>query len=96
MFFKNRRAAASESVPETSLIDDEIARATRVDHGRYTILVMPRQLHNGNWIVRVALEERLPDGPRRYDFAGPMSEHSSEEDARRAGVENATRRLDNP
>ena len=94
MFFKKRSASPPESLQSGSLTADDLAAATRADHKRYTILAVPSQLHNGNWIVRLTLEQSLPDGPRRYDFAGPMVEYPSEEDARRGGVEHAKNRLD--
>ena len=94
MFFKKRSSAAAPTVPEASPTDDDFAGATRVDYQGYTIVVLPRMLHSGNWIARIYLEQSRPDGLRRYDFAGPMSEYSSEEDARRAGIEHAKARLD--
>ncbi len=66
----------------------------RVTHGRYTVIPKAKLLHNGNWIVEIVLEEPRADGRRQYDFFGPMSEHSSEEDARRVGVQHAIDRLD--
>ncbi len=94
MFFKKRSPPPPEPHQSGSLTDDDLAAATRAEHKSYTIIAVPRQLHNGNWIVRLNLEESLPDGPRRYDFMGPMAEYGSEEDARRGGVEYAKKRLD--
>ncbi len=94
MFFKKRSSSPPEPPQSGLLTDDDLADAIRVDHKSYAIIALPKQLHNGNWIVRLILEEPLPDGPRRYDFAGPMAEYGSEEDARHGGVEYAKRRLD--
>ena len=94
MLFKKRQSSPPEPILDSSLSEDDIAQSTRVDHKGYTIMAMPRQLHNGNWIVRVVLEEGRPEGPRRYDFAGPMAEYPSEQEARDAGIEHATKRLD--
>ena len=94
MFFRKRSATPPPTMPEASLTDDELAGATRVDHKAYTIVVLPRMLHNGNWIARIYLEQSRPDGLRRYYFAGPMSEYPSEEDARSAGVEHTKARLE--
>ena len=73
---------------------DGVPEEHRVAHGRFTIIPKTKQLHNGNWIVDIVLEETRTEGSRRYDFFGPMTEHSSEEVARRAGVEHAIDRLD--
>ncbi len=90
-----RKSASPAEVPlDEPLGDRDVAGATRAEHGGYTLLALPRQLHNGSWIVRIVLEEARPDGPRRYDFMGPMTEFSSEAQAREAGIEYAKKRLD--
>jgi hypothetical protein len=73
---------------------DGIPEEHRVTHGRYTVIPKTKLLHNGNWIVEIVLEESRAEGRRQYDFFGPMSEYSSAEEARRAGVEHAIGRLD--
>ena len=94
MFFKKRSASPPEPPQSDLLAAADLADAKRVDYKSYAIIPVPKRLHNGNWIVRLILEESLPDGPRRYDFAGPMAEYESEEDARQGGVEYAKKRLD--
>ena len=94
MLFRRKSSPPPEVSLTEPLGDSDVAGATRVEHGRYTILALPRQLHNGKWIVRIVLEEARPDGPRRYDFAGSMAEFSSESQARDAGIEYAKKRLD--
>ena len=74
---------------------DAVPESHRVTHGRYTVIPKTKQLHNGNWIVAIVLQEERADGSRRlYDFFGPMTEHGSEEEARRVGVEHAVERLE--
>ena len=73
---------------------DAVPEEHRVAHGRYTVIPKAKLLHNGNWIVEIVLEETRTEGSRRYDLFGPMSEHSSEEEARRVGVEHAIDRLE--
>ena len=94
MLFRKKASAPAETPVDDSLGDSDVAGATRAEHGGYTVLALPRQLHSGNWIVRIVLEEARADGPRRYDFMGPMTEFSSEVQAREAGIEYAKKRLD--
>jgi hypothetical protein len=92
MFFK-KRSAVPDAV-EGQLPDLDIPESERVTHGAYTIIPRTKQLHNGNWIVEIILEEEREDGRRRYDFAGPMAEYPSQDQARRAGVDHAIGRLE--
>jgi hypothetical protein len=98
MIFKKRESKPVGWDPETGSIDpfdvDDVPQAHRVAHRNYTIIPKTKQLHNGKWIVEIVLEEERPEGNRRYDFFGPMTEFSSEEEAREAGVEHAKARLD--
>jgi hypothetical protein len=93
MFFKKRPAAPEGPALDGSLPDLEIPESERVVHGSHTIIPRTKQLHNGNWIVEIILEEEHSDGRRRYDFAGPMAEYPSQDEARRAGVDHAIERL---
>ena len=95
MFFKKKRSTEPPQQPVApGVSSDDVPESHRVGHGRFTILPAAKQLHNGNWIVSIVLEETTPEGPRRYDFFGPMTEYPSEEDARAAGVKHAIARLD--
>ncbi len=95
MFFKKQRpASTSPDLGPARLVDEEIPESEKVAHGAYAIITRPKMLHNGNWIVRIILEEKRPDGPRQYDFLGPMSEYASEEEARKAGVDHAIEQLE--
>lgn len=96
MLFKKRDKEPIAPEPAASDIFgvDEVPEAHRVAHGRYTIIPKTKHLHNGNWIVAIVLQEKREDGNRLYDFFGPMTEHASEEEARRAGVEHAVQRID--
>ncbi len=96
MLFKKRDPQPSGPDPAADDVFevDEVPESHRVTHGRYTVIPKTKQLHNGNWIVDIVLQEEQEDGNRLYDFFGPMSEHASEEEARRAGVEHAIERLD--
>lgn len=100
MIFKKRESKPGGWDPETAPADpfevDDVPQSHRVAHRGYTIIPKTKQLHNGNWIVEIVLEEERPDGNRRYDFFGPMTEYNSEEEARQAGVEHAKGRLDSP
>jgi hypothetical protein len=95
MFFKKKTAADAPSESLTPAISvDDIPESQRVRHGQFTVIPVTKQLHNGSWIASIVLEKATEEGPRRYDFFGPMTEYPSEEDARVAGVEHAVRRLD--
>ena len=96
MLFKKRGAKPSGADPAaTDVFEvDDVPESHRVTHGLYTVIPKAKQLHNGNWIVDIVLHEERADGNRLYDFFGPMTEYASEDDARRAGVEHAVRRLD--
>jgi hypothetical protein len=93
MFFKKRTAAPDAAATAELLPDLEVPESERVAHGAYTIIPRTKQLHNGNWIVEIILEEEREGGRRRYDFAGPMAEYPSQAAARQAGVDHAIGRL---
>ncbi len=95
MFFKKKTSAEEppESPTAAASVDD-VPESHRVQHGQFTIIPRMKQLHNGNWIANIVLEKATEEGPRRYDFFGPMTEYPSEEAARTAGVEHAIGRLD--
>ena len=96
MLFKKRDAKPSGPDPAADDVFevDEVPESHRATHGRYTVIPKTKQLHNGNWIVAIVLQEERADGSRRlYDFFGPMTEHASAEEARRFGVEHAVQRL---
>lgn len=95
MFF-GRKASHSEGAVDASAAenDDDVPESERTTHGGYVIVPRVKQLHNGRWIVRVVLREEREGTLRRYDFAGPMSEYESAEEARRVGVEHAIARID--
>lgn len=95
MFFK-KRAAPDVSTGNGPPPDLEIPESERVVHGAYTIIPRTKQLHNGNWIVEIILEEERSEGLRRYDFAGPMAEYPSRDEARQAGIDHAIGRLGEP
>ena len=97
MLFKRKETEPSgpDPAPDDVFEVGAVPESHRVTHGRYTVIPKTKQLHNGNWIVDIVLQEERADGSRRlYDFFGPMTEHASEEEARRAGVEYAVQRLD--
>ena len=96
MLFKKRETEPVDAgrTPNDPFDVEEVPEAHRVSHGGYTIIPKTKQLHNGNWIVEIVLEERRPEGNRRYDFFGPMTEYPSADEARRAGVNHAIGRLD--
>ncbi len=97
MLFKKKETEPSGPDPAADDVFevDAVPESHRVPHGRYTVIPKTKQLHNGNWIVNIVLQEEQEDGSRRlYDFFGPMSEHASEEEARRVGVEHAVERLE--
>ena len=96
MLFKKRAAEPRAPDPEADDVFevDDVPESCRVTHGPYTVIPKAKQLHNGNWIVDIVLQEKRADGNRLYDFFGPMTEYASEDDARRAGVEHAVHRLD--
>lgn len=71
-----------------------IGEVDPVPHKDYRIFPVAKQLHNGNWVVEVVLEDPSAGEGRRYDLAGPMREYASEEEARQAGVDFAIGRLD--
>ena len=89
--WRDKRTALSES---TELPGEEIVEAAKTTHGRFTIVPRAKQLVNGNWIARITLEEETSTGSRSYDYAGPMEEFPSRDDAVRGGIEHAKRRLD--
>ncbi len=97
MLFKRKKTEPSGPDPAADDVFevDAVPESHRVPHGRYTVIPKAKQLHNGHWIVDIVLQEERADGSRRlYDFFGPMTEHASEEEARRVGVEHAVHRLD--
>ncbi len=97
MLFKRKQTKPSgpDPAPDDVFEVDAVPESHRVTHGRYTVIPKIKQLHNGNWIVAIVLQEERADGSRRlYDFFGPMTEHASEEEARRVGVKHAVQRLD--
>ncbi len=96
MLFKKKETEPSGPDPAADDVFevDAVPESHRVTHGRYTVILKTKQLHNGNWIVAIVLQEEREDGNRLYDFFGPMTEYASEDDARRAGVEHAVHRLD--
>lgn len=91
MFFgrKKSQQGGSKSSPASA----DFQEFAPVTHGRFTIFPRAKRLNNGRWIARIELEEGREEGSRRYDFAGPMSEFASSDEARQAGVEYARRRL---
>ena len=93
MFFRKRPAEANEAAGDP-LLDEELDQSEGVAHGRYMIFSRTKQLHSGNWIVNIILQEDRPEGPRRYDYFGPMSEYPTAEEASKAGVVYAIERLD--
>lgn len=70
----------------------DLASVQPVHHEEFRIFPLAKQLHNGNWVVQVILEDPSAGDGRRYDLAGPMREYASEDEARRAGVDFAIER----
>jgi hypothetical protein len=93
MFFGKRRSHDAEEAQDVGSIDEEIVESARTRYGRFTIVPRAKQLVNGNWIARITLEEDLTIGSRQYDYAGPMSEFTSRDEAVQGGIEYAKRRL---
>ena len=92
MLFRKREEAPGEA-PVGGGGGEEVLDDAKVKYGGYTLIPRVKQLVNGNWIARITLEEERDDGSRQYDFAGPMSEFASKEEATRGGIEHAKTRL---
>jgi Domain of unknown function (DUF6566) len=91
MFFKKRQS--HDDAPDVREPSEDVFEGKRVDHGGFGIIPRAKQLYNGNWIARITLVDAGAD-ERRYDFAGPMAEFPSAEEATRVGVEHAIARID--
>lgn len=94
MFFGKRRSEESRTEVPPGVEGEEIVEEARTKHGRFTIIPRAKQLVNGNWIARITLEEDLTAGSRQYDYAGPMSEYVSRDEAVQAGIKYAKTRLE--
>lgn len=93
MLFGKRRSENAEPVQDPAFSGEEVIDSARTKFGRFTLIPRAKQLVNGNWIARITLEEELTAGSRQYDYAGPMSEFPSRDEAVQAGIEHAKARL---
>ena len=93
MLFGRRRPESREDPQQVDTTGEEVVESARTKFGRFTIVPRAKQLVNGNWIARVTLEEDLTAGSRQYDYAGPMTEFPSRDDAVQGGIEYAKSRL---
>ncbi len=94
MLFGKRRTKQAEEAEPAGAIGEEVVETAKTVHGRFTIIPRAKQLVNGNWIARATLEEETDGGLRTYDFAGPMSEFGSKDEAVKGGIDYAKQRLD--
>ena len=70
MLFKRKKTEPSGPDPaaDDAFDVDAVPESHRVPHRRYTVIPKTKQLHNGNWIVAIVLQEERADGSRPRCF----------------------------
>ncbi len=73
MLFKRKKTEPSGPDPAADDVFevDAVPESHRVPHGRYTVIPKAKQLHNGNWIVDIVLQEERADGTAALRFLRP-------------------------